>query len=127
MKDIDIGYDDRDDGRVVGITAAGPGWWAVYRHPRGDIRVPVAAWVVKEETRIPDHTGLPLRTAHVFGVESTGDGEWPGMAIIAPQSQTVEYVYDPRPETLEAYLAELDEEEASRRTASAHPAPGAGR
>lgn len=37
-----------DETRIVSITAAAPGWWAVWRDEAGEMLEPVAAWAQVE-------------------------------------------------------------------------------
>jgi hypothetical protein len=86
-------FDDHDKGRVVGITAAPAGWWAVRRDRETEKelgRDAVAAWVLTEVTfRMKD--GRLRRHPHVYGVDPSGSG-WPGEVI---EEFDVDYVYDP--------------------------------
>jgi len=37
-----------DETRIVSITAAAPGWWAVWRDDAGEVLEPVPAWALVE-------------------------------------------------------------------------------
>lgn len=94
MKEDPNEFDDHDMGRVVGITAAQPGWWAVQRDPKTNRelgRNPVAAWVVTEITERMTKNQLRYRYPVVHGVDPGGRG-WSGEVL---NSGDVEYVYDP--------------------------------
>lgn len=84
--------DYEDDGRVVGITSAMPGWWAVYHDEHGDFRAPVAAWVLTEHTSQRYKSHMMFRSPSVFAVVPTGDSM--GVDVVTTDDYD-HIVYDP--------------------------------